>query len=370
MTSQPPPGAPPGAPQGGPPQGSAPGLPPGARGLPPGVPPPFPARPLMFAPPQPAKRVRSPRRHRGVFWVAVLTALVAIVAGTFVAVTTYVDATAPDTVAADYFRALSQADAARALAFGDLPAGPRTYLTDGVLRAAREVAAISDVTVLSVDRDGDAANVTVQYQLSSGSGRKTVSDAVALKRHGNSWRLVTTAVPVRIAAPVGGHRLTLAGTALPAQAVLVFPGALPLSVDTPNLEVGEQVIHLSRPGTRSVRPTLTKAGTQAVQAAVASAMQACFGVNPSPSCPVPTDARVVPGTVYGTLTGDLNQELTIQIAHGPDGLLDVRGSIAVRGTYQRLDFDNLPAAASGTIELAIRAHCYAADPRKFAWGAP
>ncbi|HEY2983481.1 MAG TPA: hypothetical protein VGJ38_04970 [Jatrophihabitantaceae bacterium] len=350
MTSQPPPGAPPGAWQ--------------------GMPSPFPAQPLMYSAPQPPpKRVRSPRRHRGVFWVAVLTSLVAVVAGTFVAVTTYVSATAPDTIATNYFRALSRGDAAAALAYGDVPAGPRTYLTRGVLRAALEVASISDVSALSVDRDGDAATVTVQYQLSFRDNQKAVTDTVILNRHGRSWRLAATAASIQIIAKVAGHRLTLAGSALPAGSVLMFPGALPLSVDTPNLEIDEQVLHLTDKPSRTLRPMLSKAGTPAVQSAVVSAVRACLGTNPSPSCPVPTDARVVPGTVHGTLTGDLGDELTIQVT-GPDGLLDVRGSVAVRGSFQRLDFDNLPAAKSGTTDLAIRAHCYAVNPSKLVWGAP
>jgi hypothetical protein len=351
VTSQPPPGAPPGAWQ--------------------GLPPPFPTQPLAFAAPPPSpKRVRLPRRHRGVFWVAVLTSLVALVAGTFTAVTTYAGATAPDAIATEYFRALSHGDAARALAFGDLPAGPRTYLTSGVLRAALKVAGISDVTVLSVDRRGDTANVNVQYQLGFRRKQVTVSDEVALSRHGGSWRLAATAVLFRIAAPLAGHRLTLAGAALPERAVLVFPGALPVGVDTPNLEIGEQVVHLTESKPRTVRPTLSTAGKRAVQAAVASALRACLGPNPSPSCPVPTDARVVPGTVHGTLSGDLGQELTIQVAPGPDSVLDIRGSVAVRGSYRQLDFDNLPIAKSGTTDLAIRAHCNATNPGKLAWGAP
>ncbi len=333
------------------------------------MPSPFPAQPLMLPPQPPAKRVRSPRRHRGVFWVAVLTSVVAVVAGTFVAVTTYVSATAPDTIATDYFRALSRGDAAGALAYGDVPAGPRTYLTDGVLRAALEVAAISDVNVLSVDRIGDRANVTVQYQLGFRDNQRAVTDTVILNRHGRSWRLATTAASVQIIAKVAGHRLTLGGSALPAGSVLVFPGALPLSVDTPNLEIGEEVVYLTAKPSRTFRPTLSKAGTQAVQAAVVSAVRACLGTNPSPSCPVPTDARVVPGTVHGTLTGNLGDELKIQVT-GPDGLLDVSGSVAVRGSFQRLDFDNLPAATSGTTDLAIRAHCYAVNPSKLVWGAP
>ncbi len=350
MTSQPPPGAPPGAWQ--------------------GMPSPFPAQPLMLSAPQPpAKRVRSPRRHRGVFWAAVLTSLVAVVAGVFVAVTTYVSATAPDTIATNYFRALSRGDAAAALAYGDVPAGPRTYLTGGVLRAALDVASISDVSALSVDRIGNKANVTVQYRLGFRGNQKAVTDTVLLNRHGSSWRLGATAASVQIMAKVAGHRLTLAGSALPAGSVLMFPGALPLSVDTPNLQVDEEVLHVTDKPSRTLRPRLSKAGTQAVQAAVVSAVRACLGTNPSPSCPVPTDARVVPGTVHGTLTGDLGHELTIRVT-GPDGLLDVSGSVAVRGSFQRLDFDNLPAAKSGTTDLAIRAHCYAANPSKLVWGAP
>jgi len=46
----------------------------------------------------------------------------------------------------------------------------------------------------------------------------------------------------------------------------------------------------------------------------------------------------------------------------------ISGSVVVKGTYQRLDFDNQPVRRTEPIELEISAVCNATDPSKIVWG--
>ncbi len=332
----------------------------------------FPTQPLFPAyPPVPAyppPQIPSPpRRHRGMFWVAVLAALAVLIGGTVVAVTAHNTASTPGAVAKDYFRALGRADAPAALALGDLPAGPRTFLTSDVLRAALKVGKLSDVTVLSVARHGDTADVAVQYQLHAPAGAVVVNDTVHLTRRGHDWRIDATAVPTRLALPVAGRRLTLAGAAVPQGDVLLFPGALPVTADTPNLDVPTRVVHLHGFVPRIIEPEVSDQGERAVTVAVGAAVQACLDAKARASCPAPSDERAIPGTVRGTLPADVGAKLDITVGPGPDGLLIVHGTVDVHGSYQRLDFNNLPVDKSGTVHLVIHAQCYATDPSKLVW---
>ena len=299
--------------------------------------------------------------------MAVLAALAALVGGGIVAMTTYLGARSPDTVAVAYFRALAQGNATGALALGELPSGPRTYLTGDVLRAAQRIAKISDIRVLSVDQRGSSAKVAVQYELAYPGNPATVTDAVAMTRHGRSWRLSTVAAATMLAPESGAARLAIDGATVPTTRVLFFPGALPVSVDTSNLDIGQQVVHLSGSVPTELRPEVSATGRRAVADAVAAGLRACLGSQGTATCPTPADPRAVPGSVRGTLTGNLVDDLTVAVDAGPDGLLEVTGSVEVRGSYQQLDFNNLPTAKAGIVSLSIRAHCYATTPAKLVW---
>jgi hypothetical protein len=323
---------------------------------------------LGDVPPEPpvAQR-RRPRHHRGLFWVAVLAALAAVAGGALITATAYLSESAPETTAVSYFDALGRGDAAGALGLGELPAGPRTYLTSQVLDAALSIAKISDVRVLSTVRHGDTAKVTLEYQL----GAQQVSDAVSLVRHGRGWRLTRTAVPVHLRVAAGADRMSVAGARVPTTTVLLFPGALPLALDTPNLDLGApKVIHLDGGVPPGIQLHVTQIGRQRVSDAVRTALRACLGSRTSRGCPSPADQTVVPGSIRGRITGDLDNDLPITVGASAAGLLSISGNVVVDGTYQKLDFDNLPVRKTGTVELTISAWCYATDPAKIVWGAP
>jgi hypothetical protein len=169
----------------------------------------------------------------------------------------------------------------------------------------------------------------------------------------------------------------IAGTPVPQQAVLFFAGALPVRLDTPNLELGEHVVHLNGSVPGAIGPSVSPAGKQAVGDAIAAAVSRCARGQAPGYCRLLIDQRVVPGSLRGTIDHD---DLRIAVEKNPKklpprlgalviyGLLHVTGTVTVTGSYQRLDFDNLPVRKSGTLKLSIDAHCYATDPTKVAWG--
>jgi hypothetical protein len=312
----------------------------------------------------PASAQPLPRRRRGLFWVGVLASLVALIGGGLVAVQAWRSESAPETSAVDYFDALARGDAAAALALGDVPVGVRAYLTREVLQASLAIAKISNVHVLAVERSGPTAMVTLQYQLDYPNRPITVTDAVHTVRQGRNWRLAETAAPVQLSVVPGRARMSIAGARVPEKKVLFFAGALPVSLDTANLDLGRQVVHLHGTVPSVLRPRVTPAGQRAVSAAIYDLVRSCARGPASLQCPSPDDARVrlVPGSLRGTPS---NSDLTITVdKSNANGRLSVTGTVTVTGNYQQLDFDNQPVRKSGLLKLTIDAHCYAKDPIK------
>src|SRR6185437_263565 len=101
---------------------------------------------------------RPPRkRRRGLFWLAALVSSLALIGGGFVAVSAYTAGSSPESVVTDYFAALADGNAPRALAYGGVPDGSRAYLTSAVLREQLNVASMGPAAVMSVVRSGSTA---------------------------------------------------------------------------------------------------------------------------------------------------------------------------------------------------------------------
>lgn len=317
----------------------------------------------------PARHRSLPPRRRGLFWAGVLAAAAAVVGGGVVAIGAWTSESAPATAAVAYFHALARADAAAALGLGDVPPGITSYLTGEVLQASQRVARISEVHVLSVDRSGRTAVVTVQYQLNYPDGSATlVTDSVNTERRGRTWRLTKTAVPVQLRLGAARSRLSILGSTVPTRTVLLFPGPVPVSADTPNLQLNELVVHLNGAAPPPLRPDVSPAGKRTVEQAVANAVRACLNAQTSGPCPAPADPQAIPGSVRGSVTGDLANQLSVEVEPNADGLLHVTGTLDVTGSYQQLDFNNLPERKTGTVQLTIDAHCYVNQPDRIVWG--
>lgn len=305
--------------------------------------------------------------RRVAFWAAVVMAVAVLVSGAFVAIAGYMRQAGPGQVASGYFGALSHGDAAAALSYGALPPGAHDLLTREVLSAQLRIAPIRDVSTRAVHRDGDAAVVDVTYRLGFASGTVPVTDQVRMHHQGSRWRLDEAAVPVTLRVTRAQHRMSLDGAAVPSGPSAFFPGALPLTFDTSNLALVDdsRMVRFVAPGSTGVgvgvSPVGRRATTDAVQAAVTRCLTGGESVADAARCPVPDDGRAVPGTLRGRTTAPVSGAVTVSVADGPDGKLDVDGWVTVTGSYRRLDFENLATAKFGNAMVRLHATC---DPTR------
>ena len=323
--------------------------------------------PPPVADPAPA----APRRHRVLFWAAVVLALAMAGGGGALAFTAYEEETAPERIVLDYLTAVASGDAAAALAYGDLPEGEQDLLTAEVLAAQREIAPISDISVDVTVGPGDVASARVTYELGFETGPEQVEDTIELIRADRSWRLVEVAAPITMRVTNGASRATLAGGEIPDGRHLLFPGAVPITFDTENLALDEdaRVVRFALEDDAEESAELSEAGLAAVAEAVDAAFAACLaGTAEAPTlCPLPTDARAVPGSLTGTPVDAVAEDLLIETSAGNDGLVRISGDVTVTGEYQQLDFNNQRVAKTGDHVVEIRAACYASSPETIIW---
>lgn len=312
------------------------------------------------------------RRHRGAFWAAVLLALLALGGGTAVAYQAYQSTSGPDGAARGYLAALADSDAAAALAFGNLPAGPHTLLTDAVLREQQRLAPIHRVQVVSVDEAGDRAEVAVRYRLEFAAGAQVVNDTIAVHKAGRAWRLDRTAVATDLHLDQAAHRATVIGAAVPDGTVLAFPGAVPISFDTPYLQLAAQTASVSfaRPNAGQARVEVTDAGRKAVAAALEKALRACLaaGRSADPRCPLPS-SRFVPGSLDGRITGSVPESMNLGVDESGSGAIDITGSVPFTGSYRELTFDNVAVRKQGTVQLPLTSAAFPVSPVVIRWRA-
>lgn len=325
-----------------------------------------PERPPDAGPPR-----SLPRRHRVLFWGAVVVALAAAGGGGALAITAYQEETAPERVVLDYLTAVAGGDAAGALAYGALPEGEPDLLTAEVLAAQRAIAPISAITVEVVLEPGDVASAQVSYELDFSTGSQTVQDTIRLTREGRTWRLATVAVPVTMRVTNGANRATVAGAEIPDGLHLLFPGALPIAFDTENLglEVETRVVRFAQEGDLEESAELSEAGVAAVGAALDAALAACLDGTAAARtlCPLPADARAVPGSLTGTLAEPASEVVLIETTVGYSGRVRISGEVTVTGEYQQLDFNNQRIVKSGDLVVELLAVCYATSPETIIW---
>jgi hypothetical protein len=310
----------------------------------------------------------APTRHRGLYWAAVALALVALVGGAVVAYLSYAATSGPAGAVRGYFAALQRSDAAAALAFGDVPAGPHTYLTGEVLHVQQRMAPIHDVHIVATHRSGSTATVDVTYHLGFTDGQQVINDQVSVIRHGGSWRLAATAVSTELELTQAIDRARILGTAVPTGPVLLFPGAVPIQFDTAYLRLtpATSSVQLDGPSTTPLVVDVTVLGKTAVDSALLAAFKPCLVVSTDLTCPLPT-SRAVPGTLRGTLVGTLSKTTTTLVTAGAAGVIDVTARANVDGSYQALDFNDLPVAKHGTVVVPLHATAYAQAPLQLHW---
>jgi hypothetical protein len=308
--------------------------------------------------------------RRWFYWLGMLCALALLVGGGVVAVRGYARTSGAAGVVRGYFGALARADAADALAFGDIPAGPHTLLTGIVLREQHRIAPLQNVAVTALRRSGNSARAEVTYTLAFAGHPVPVRGTVRLHRAGHGWRLDRVAVATALDATTARERQTIVGAAIPAGSTLLFPGALPIRADSSYLQLDpdHDYVGFDSPPVTNVYIEVSAAGRRAATAAVTQKLRGCLTAGTAPAdatCPLPNE-RYVPGSINGTLDGDLH-DVTVELGNDPVGTLRIHARATVSGTYDRLDFRNQRVAGHGRVNLNLSAAAYALSPMTVRW---
>lgn len=307
-------------------------------------------------------------RHRRAYWTAVAGATALVVGGSVLAYVGYERTGGADGAVKGYFAALRRGDAADALGYGDIPAGSRAFLTSTVLREQLHVASISNLSIVAVHRKGDTATVDVRYDLAFRTTRLSATDSVPVVKHGKSWRLARVAALTKLDLVQARDRASVAGSAVPDEAVLVFPGAVPITLDTPYLMVDPDsaIITLSGTDDTAINVVPSDAGRTAAHEALNAALASCVKPSADPRCPLPS-TRSVPGSVRGTMSVSAANDVAVVVTADPTGTIEMIGSVRVVGRYEVLDFNNVVSTKRGAFKLQVDARAYPRKPLAIRW---
>ena len=306
---------------------------------------------------------------QGLYWTGVVLGVVLLVGGTTVGVLGYAETAGPAGAVRGYFAALARADAANALAFGDVPAGPHTLLTGDVLRAQQRLAPLRHFTIRGTQRTGDKARVSVRYTLEYPGKPQTVNGSVPLHRSGDGWRLDRVAIPTSLELDRALQRATIVGAGIPDGDTLLFPGAVPITFDTPYLQLNaaEDSISFGSDLSTQVFVEVSRAGRAAATHALDAALRNCLTGRGDESCPLPSE-RYVPGTLRGRPAEPLSADLTVTLDANNSGVIDVTGTVPVEATsYRRLTFSNQRVGGHGRVVLTLHARAFAVQPLRITW---
>jgi hypothetical protein len=307
--------------------------------------------------------------RRWFYWSGVVLGVLLLVGGSAVAVLGYAETAGPGGTVRGYFAALARGDAAGALAFGDVPDGPHTLLTADVLHAQQRIAPLRKFSIVATHRSGKKARVTVRYNLAYATGTQTINAGVGLHEADGDWRLDEVAIPTTLQLDRASHRATIVGGGIPDGDTLLFPGPVPITFDTPYLQLNaaeDSVGFGTEPGTE-VFVEVSRAGRAAAIGALAAALHACLSGGADVRCPQPSE-RYVPGTLRGTLAEPLAPNVNVTLTDSADGVLDLAGSQAVQASsFRRLTFSNRPVGGHGRVVVPLHARAFAVRPLTVSW---
>ena len=264
---------------------------------------------------------------------------------------------AAEAAVTSYLEAIAQGDAATALEQLAEEPDSTWLLTDDVLAASNEAAALTGIKVRAGEATGGAVAVKASYRLGDTDVDQTFTVTERDGTGSTAWAVVDGTATVDLSVATGALPLAVNGQAVTStSAVVLFPGSYTLTVaGDPGayITLGTatfQVTGSDDVKTPTIAATLTDDGVAAFRQAVRASVEACVASpNLESGCPgsgldVPasmSDGTVTTeGTVVRTLSAELSAELDALVPRlsgtnparaytvAPDGLVN----IAITGT--------------------------------------
>lgn len=250
--------------------------------------------------------------------VFVVVAVVAIAAGGITGriLATAGGGTGPSDTVLRFFRAVRDNDAKAALAELATTPADTTFITNAVLAVGHSAGAISDISVLATN----STVVPVTYTV----GGEAVTDRISVQPVGNGYKVSTSlnsggiALKDKIRTQLP---LSIAGTAVTTDTVVLLPGSYPLTTMTDHVRYGTGSLVVKRltdaPSANDLKLTVSDAGQAAAAAAVTSSLEACAAQKSFTPVGCPFKLTVTtadPSTVTWTVLSKPADDLKITIS--------------------------------------------------------
>jgi hypothetical protein len=259
----------------------------------------------------------KPAAVRG-WMVFVVVAVVAIFAGGITGrmLSTANGGTGPSDTVVKFFSAVRDNNAKAALAELATPPTDSTFITDDILRAAHVDGAISNIVVPSTN----STVVPVTYTLAG----ETVTDRISVQPVGNGYKISTSlnSGGISLKGKIRtGLPLSLAGTAVTTDTVILLPGSYPMTTTTDRLTYGTGSLVVKRLSdattSNDLKLQLSGKGQMTALAAVTTSLAACVtqkSFTPT-GCPFKlTGAKADPSTVTWTLLSTLADDMKVTLS--------------------------------------------------------
>lgn len=274
--------------------------------------------------------------------------------------------TGPSDTVLRFFQAVRDNDAKAALAELATAPADTTFITNEVLAAGHSAGAITEISVPATN----STVVPVQYKL----GGETITDRISVQPVGNGFKVSTSLNSGGIALK-GKVRpqlpLSIAGTAVTTDTVLLLPGSYPLTTVTDHVRYGAGSLVVKRltdaPSANDLKLEVSDVGLAGVVTAVGSSLEACTAQKSfTPTgCPFKlTVTTADPNTVTWTLLSKPADDLKITVSATDVTRSTVEVPLKIRISYvdggAPVSQDLAGIQAVGTIDLL-------ANPTTVAW---
>jgi hypothetical protein len=336
------------------------------QGYVPGAHPPPPGQPGAGQPGGPA---RSRRKLYVILGAAAVVVVLLVVGGIFLFGGGGSKGKSPEATVTEYLNDLAGGQASAALALGDPPAS-KTFLTAAILKKQQQQAKISKIKTIGTEYGNDGTHDRSRVHVTYAFGSQNADEYYTMTKIDGKWVLDDTTLSISISSSIDIPGLALFGVPVKGQQKLyVFPGPLKFTSTDSNFAVTDRSKTFATSPSDYVYPELSAAlsntGKQAVQKAVAAAMQQCaesHSLAPE-NCPnheFGTSGLPVADSAEWTAPTDYSG-LQYQIGYDNPSQIRVSGQLVFKVSYKTEDYvtvkvttqtDEVKGLVFGTVDLS------------------